>query len=263
MQFIDTHCHLHDPAFFKPEDAEIALKDSAKAGVTKLLLVATSLEDSKRAVAFANAHPEHCFASIGIHPHEAAKMTEPEITQALAELAALVKEPKVVAVGECGFDFFYNNKTECLAKQTQLLKGQLAIAQANNLPVSFHVREAFEEFWNVFEEYKSIRGVLHSFTDTEEHLKQALGHKLKIGINGIATFTTKKWQTDLFKSIGIHDFVLETDSPFLTPSPKRGTINTPENVIYITEYMAELRGETKELIAKATTANAVELFGLT
>jgi TatD DNase family protein len=263
MKLVDTHCHIHSPEFFDSQAAEAALKDSVKAGVTKLLLVGTGLEDSKRAIAFANSHPEYCFASIGIHPHEAAKMTESEISQALTELALLVVEPKVVAVGECGFDFFYNSKTDCLAKQTQLLTGQLDIAAANNLPVSFHVREAFDEFWRVFEQYKNIRGVLHSFTDSKEHLKQALEHKLKIGVNGIATFTTKKWQIDLFKSLGLSDFVLETDSPFLTPSPKRGTINTPENVIYITNYMAELRGETKELIAKATTANAVELFGLT
>jgi TatD DNase family protein len=168
----------------------------------------------------------------------------------------------VVAVGECGFDFFYNKKSECLERQTQLLNGQLAIARNHNLPLSFHVREAFDEFWEVFEQQENLQGVLHSFTDSVKNLDKALAYNLKIGINGIATFTTKKWQIDLFKSIPASSFILETDAPFLTPKPLRGTINSPENVIYITDFLAELRGETKEAIANATTANATRLFRL-
>lgn len=263
MQLIDTHCHLHDPEFFSSEDAEKAFQLSVEAGLIKLLCVGTSLEDSRRAIKFAKAHPRHCFASVGIHPHEAAKMTEEQIGAHLKELATLAVDPKVVAVGECGFDFYYNDKSKLLTKQTKLLEGQLKIALQNKLPLSLHVRDAYEEFWPVFEKFSGLTGVLHSFTDSPENLSRALEQRLKIGINGIATFTTQKWQLDLFKNLDIRDFILETDSPFLTPSPKRGTINTPENVIYITNFMAELRGETPQLIAKATTATATQLFGLT
>lgn len=262
MQFVDTHCHLHDPEFFTAAEAEAAVESAVKSGVRTLLCVGTSLEDSKRAIAFANAHPEHCVASIGIHPHEAAQLSEPEIQRHLKALAELATDPKVVAVGECGFDFYCNSRADSRAKQTQLLKGQLKIAQQHNLPVCFHVREAFTEFWNVFEDFKNISGVLHSFTDTPENLARGLSYNLLIGINGIATFTTHKWQKELFKTVDLSSFVLETDAPFLTPSPKRGSINTPENVIYITNFLAELRGETPQQIAKATTANALKLFGL-
>lgn len=263
MYLIDTHCHIHDPEFFGQKAAEQVLKKTIASGVTKLLLVGTSVADSARAIAFAHAHPENCWASVGIHPHEAAKMTEVEIQDALTKLAELATDTKVVAIGECGFDFFYNKKSECLERQKKLLVGQLEIAQRQNLALSFHVREAFDEFWDVFEQYKNLRGVLHSFTDSADNLNRALKQNLKIGINGIATFTTLAWQTDLFKSLSLDSFVLETDAPFLTPKPLRGTINSPENVIYITDFLAELRGESKEAIAKATTATANKLFRLT
>lgn len=263
MQLIDTHCHIHDPEFFTAEEAEAAFTQAIAQGVTKLVCVATSLEDSKRAIAFAHAHPENCFATVGIHPHAAAKLSEDDVAKQLNELADLATDPKVVAIGECGFDFYYNDKAATLARQEQLLRGQLEIAQAHKLPVSFHVREAYDEFWRVFESYQNITGVLHSFTDREVHLARGLAHKLKIGINGIATFTTHTWQIEQIKQMRLDDFILETDAPFLTPKPKRGSINKPENVIYITRFLAELRGENQEEIAQATTANATKLFGLT
>lgn len=263
MQLIDTHCHIHDPEFFTAEAAEEVLKQAVKNGVTKLLCVGTTLEDSKNAVAFAHAHPKQCWASVGIHPHEASKLTSEQIAQHLEELSWLAQDEKVVAVGECGLDFYYNDKNKFLVAQEALLRGQIEIALSRKLPLSFHVREAFDEFWRVFESYEGIQGVLHSFTDRALHLERALQHKLLIGVNGIATFTTHQWQRDLLKSLSLHDFVLETDAPFLTPVPKRGNINSPENVIYITKYLAELRGESEEAVAKATTANAEKLFNLT
>ena len=117
-----------------------------------------------------------------------------------------------------------------------------------------------EQFWRVFDEYKGVEGVLHSFTDNEVNLTKALQRGLYIGINGISTFTKHEWQRDLFKSVSLESIVLETDAPFLTPVPRRGTINTPENVIYITRFLADLRGEESDLIAKVTTANAKKLF---
>ena len=180
----------------------------------------------------------------------------------LHELSHLVDTSSVVAVGECGFDFYYNDKSEALKKQEILLRGQIEIALKNNLPLSFHVREGFDEFWRVFALYSGITGVLHSFTDTAKNLEKVLECGLYIGINGIATFTSHQWQRELFASIPLEKIVIETDSPFLTPIPRRGTINTPENVIYITKYLAELRGEEEQIIAKATTANAEKLFNI-
>jgi TatD DNase family protein len=259
MNLIDTHCHLHDTEFFKSEDAEVALEASVKAGVKKMIGIATCLEDSKRAIEFAKAHPENYWASIGIHPHEVGKLSEKQIDEHLVKLETLTKNGKVVAVGECGFDFYYNDRSELLKRQTQLLRGQLEIAKKYKLPVSFHVREAFDDFWPVYDQFQ-VPGVLHSFTDRPAHLKKALERGLLIGLNGIATFTSHEWQKELFKNMPLENVVIETDSPFLTPHPKRGTINTPSNVIYITRYLAELRGDDESTIATTTTANARKLF---
>ena len=142
------------------------------------------------------------------------------------------------------------------------MRGQLEIAKKHNLPLSFHIREAFDDFWPVFDEFTDLRGVLHSFTDRPNHLEKALKRGLYIGINGIATFTSHAWQRELFKTIPIESIVVETDTPFFTPHPFRGTINKPENVIYITKYLAELRGEDVTYITECTTKNARSLFGL-
>lgn len=262
MILIDTHCHIHDSEFFTTEAAELALAGAVQAGVGQLICVATSLEDSKAAIAFAHAHPENCWASVGIHPHEAVKFTEAEIADQIAELTKLAEDQKVVAIGETGFDFYYNDKHEVLVKQEQLLRGQIEVALTHNLPLSFHVREGFDEFWRVFESYENVAGVLHSFTDSKVNAERGLKNGLSFGINGIATFTTHTWQRDLFKNLPLEKIVLETDSPFLTPVPKRGTINLPENVTYITKFMAELRGEDADTIAKCTSVNARKLFGL-
>ncbi|MCA9309466.1 TatD family hydrolase, partial [Candidatus Saccharibacteria bacterium] len=144
---------------------------------------------------------------------------------------------------------------------TQLLRGQLEVAQKHNLPLSFHVRNAFADFWPVFDEFQGLTGVLHSFTDTQEQVDAALKRGLLFGINGIATFTKQEWQQDVFRNLPLEKIVIETDSPFLTPHPIRGTINEPRNVTYITKFLAELRGETTESIRRSTTTNARGLFG--
>ena len=125
MKFVDTHCHIHDLQFFNNEAAEAALSRAIEEGVDTIICIATTLEDSKRAIAFATKHPKNCRASIGIHPHEAADMTLDQIHLQLTELSTLAADPMVVAVGECGFDFFYNKREACLERQTQLLEGQL------------------------------------------------------------------------------------------------------------------------------------------
>lgn len=259
MKLIDTHCHIHDPEFFSPEQTEEALAH-AREELEALLLIGTSLEDSKNAVAFAHKHPDICWAAVGIHPHEASTMSAEQIADDLAQLDQLAGDAKVVAIGECGFDFYYNKREDALDRQTQLLKGQLKIANKHNLPLSFHVRDAFSDFWPVFDEYHDLRGVLHSFTDTQEHADKALARGLLFGVNGIATFTKQEWQREVYRMIPLETLLIETDAPFLTPNPIRGTINEPRNVTYITNFLAELRGDTTESIRHSTTSNARGLF---
>lgn len=259
MKLVDTHCHIHDSEFFDAGSAELAYQKAVESGVDMMLLVATSLESSRAATEFAHSHPEHSWASIGIHPHEALNL-KVDMESLRSILSKMADDKKVIAVGECGFDFYYNDRSKALQSQGQLLEVQLQVASDHGLPVSFHVREAFDDFWPVFDNFPNIKGVLHSFTDRQKHVDKALSRGLLFGINGISTFTSHSWQRDLYRGLPIENIILETDSPFLTPVPRRGTINTPENVIYITNFMAELRGEDAGYIAEVTTKNARKLF---
>jgi TatD DNase family protein len=130
------------------------------------------------------------------------------------------------------------------------------------LPFIFHIRDAWETFWPIFDSYKGLRGVVHSFSAHEEQLEQILGRGLYVGLNGIMTFTKDAQQLAAAKKVPLDKLLLETDAPFLTPKPYRGQRCEPKHVRNVAEFLAELRGETLEELAAATTKNAVGLFNL-
>lgn len=247
---VDTHCHIHEP-YELPLDG--VLTQAHQNDVGQIICVGTSEESSVQAIAFASAHSE-AFASIGVHPHDTKDGYEK-----IAELAGT--SPKIVAVGEVGLDYFYTNSP----KETQIkaLKYQIEVALANDLPLIFHVREAFDDFWPIFESYKGIRGVLHSFTDSKENMERATAAGLYIGVNGISTFTKDETQKAMFDAIPLDKILFETDAPFLTPAPYRGKVNEPAYVRIVAEFHAQRRGISLEEIANASTANARALFNLT
>lgn len=136
----------------------------------------------------------------------------------------------------------------------------MEIARTYDLPISFHVREAFDDFWPIFDNFRGIRGVVHSFTDTKRALGNALKRDLFIGINGIATFARDK--QDIYQSVPLSKILLETDAPFLTPRPLRGTMNEPALLTYVAEHLATLQSINLEELSQATEAGATHLFGL-
>lgn len=272
MQLVDTHCHIQSVGGFEGEEStramwakaretspEDILRRAREAEVTRLVCVGCDLEDSRLAVDFVKSR-ENCWSSVGIHPHEASRYVGQD--DLLGQFVELAAASKLVAIGECGLDYFYENSDKI--SQRAILEFQLELAQQNNLPVIFHVREAFDDFWPIFERYSTpehpIRGVLHSFTDSQANLERALGHGLYIGVNGIATFTKKPGQQEMFRQIPLTSLLLETDSPFLTPAPNRGKICEPYHIRTIAAFLADFRGESIEAIAAATTANAQQLF---
>ena len=251
---VDTHCHIHSADYpLVPADA---IERAQQAGVDRLICVGTDADDSRLAVDFALGH-QNTWAAIGLHPHDA-KLGQPafDVLQSLAD----TPQNKIVAVGECGLDYFYGHSTK--QDQEKALRMQIELAISHDLPLIFHVRDAFDDFWPVFDSYEGLRGVLHSFTDSAENAAIALEKGLYIGINGIMTFTKNEWQKKLVKSLPINRILLETDAPFLTPVPKRGTINEPANVLLVAKFLSELRGEPLEVITRATTKNAIALFSL-
>jgi TatD DNase family protein len=267
VELFDTHCHIHEAVrkttqvydkWHEKGDVavEAILADAKQAGVARILCVGTTLADSELAIEFVEKR-ENLWAAIGIHPHEASDHLE---RAAQEQFAALVTEKKVVAVGECGLDYFYTHSPK--EAQIKILKFQIELALEHDLPLIFHVREAFDDFWPIFESYSGIRGVLHSFTDTLENMRRAINHGLFIGVNGIATFAKDPGQLDAYKAIPLQNLLLETDSPFLTPAPYRGTVCEPKHVLVTAGFLSELREESLDTVAIATTGNAQQLFGV-
>lgn len=273
MSLVDTHCHIQSAGLEKGErstrelwakagdtSVEAIVERARAAGVEQMVCVGCDLADSQLAVDCVHSR-EGLYASIGIHPHEAQHYVGQ--TDKLDTFAALAAAKKVVAVGECGLDYFYEHSPR--EAQIEILKFQLDLAIQHNFPVIFHVREAYADFWPIFERYPkgAIRGVLHSFTDDVENLQRALSHGLYIGVNGIATFAKPDSpQCVMYNTIPLGSLLLETDSPFLTPTPYRGTVNEPKHIRTIAEFLETTRGDSFSDIVTATTNNAVELFRL-
>lgn len=254
MQFVDTHCHIHFSDY--ELDPDVVIQDAINEGVTRMICVGCTLQDSKLGIAMAERH-ENVWASIGLHPHEAKEYVNNP--NALQEFRNLARQPKVVAVGEIGLDYYYGHSDP--VDQAEILRFQLTIAQEHNLPVIFHVRDAFDDFWPIYDEFR-VPGVIHSFSAGQNGIDQIMARGLYIGLNGIMTFTKDQKQLDAIKSIPLNKIVLETDAPFLTPTPYRGTICQPKHVVTTAEFLSKLYNCPLESFAATTTNNAMALFNL-
>lgn len=264
LQIVDTHCHVHEESY---PDALESIQEAQEQGIKAFICVGTDLESSKKAVEFAKEHKDKgAYASIGIHPHEAvSEKIEANLSQELwAEMTQLAKEPEVVAIGEFGFDFFYHKADELLENQKALALKHLELAQAVDKPLILHIREAFEPFFEVIKDFPDLCGVIHSFSDSPEKLKKvlALPNNFYIGLNGIMTFSKNPQQLQSAQNVPLDRLVLETDSPYLTPVPLRGKMNSIKNTLLVAEFLSNLRGEDIKELAEATTANSKKLFKL-
>lgn len=253
--FIDTHCHIQFSDYPFPVDD--VLENAIQAGVRRMIAVGCSLPDSQEAVALAEKH-NNVWASIGLHPHEGIRYVHDH--HALQQFRDLVTRPRVVAIGETGLDYYYEHSPR--EDQKKLLRFQLDLAVEHDKAVIFHVRDAFEDFWPIFDEYKGIRGVVHSFSSHKADVEAIINRGLYVGLNGIMTFTKRTEQLEAAKAVPLERLVLETDAPFLTPAPFRGKIGEPKYVRTVGEFLADLRGEDLDDLARVTTANAQELFRL-
>ena len=250
---IDSHCHIHSKDY---PNGKTAYLRAQEAGVKNIICVGIDIEDSKLAVKFSSQH-NNVFAAIGVHPHEA-KKDYSNIDQLKDFFNSKTKH--IVAIGEIGLDYFYEYSDRIL--QQQILEQQLQIAKDLKLPVIFHVRDAFDDFWPIFDNFSSVRGVLHSFTGTIESAEKAFSRDLFIGVNGISTFTKDEKQQQLFRNVPLSKILLETDSPYLTPKPYRGKLNEPAYVRVVAEHLAKERGISFDKVAGQASHNATNLFNL-
>jgi len=211
LELFDTHCHIQSAGQSQGEAntisrwqklgldrSELVVRAKA-AAVNRLLVVGCDLADSRLAADFASSTKE-LYAAVGIHPHEAKRYASaPDLR---SQLDDLVSEPSVVAVGECGLDYFYSHSEA--ADQKSLLVAQLTLAKDKGLPVVFHVREAFADFWPIYDQFK-LPGVIHSFSDSQANLEAALQRGLYIGVNGLATFSKS---ADIYRQVPLGSLLL-------------------------------------------------------
>lgn len=251
MKLIDSHCHIHDSEFFDDEQREAVYQRAISADIG-MIVVGTDKRSSQQAVEFAGSH-DMTWAAVGVHPHDAK-----DGCRTIAELVAA--SPKVVAIGEIGLDYFYNHSPR--EAQICVLEQQLQIAVDSGLPVSFHVRDAFDDFWPIFDNFAGLRGVLHSFTDSRKNADKGLERGLYIGINGISTFTKDVEQAQLYRELPLGRIIFETDAPFLTPRPFRGKVNEVGYVELVAEWAASERGMAFDDVARTTCHNTRELFNI-
>jgi TatD DNase family protein len=257
MEFIDTHCHIHFDDY--PLDSEEALVRAHLDGVNTCIVVGCTIEDSRQGIVFAT-NRKGVWASVGVHPHEAKHHSKDldALSQSLENM--ILSSSDVVAVGEIGLDYFYNNSDK--QSQIAVLHTQLAVAHKHGKPVILHVRQAFDDFWPIFDMYPGLNGVVHSFSAVRKDVDDIINRGLYVGLNGIMTFTKDDLQLEAAKSVPLENLLLETDAPHLTPVPFRGTMGEPKYVRVTAEFLARLRGESLEKLAKSTTANARKLFSI-
>ncbi len=248
---IDSHCHLHDRQFFSAEQAEEMLKRAKYNTVEKIICIGTDPEDSLNAKEFAKTH-ENVYWTFGIHPSEWKKWKS--LNNKEDFLKKVFTTSPAIAIGEIGLDYHYG--IEDREEQIKLFRNMLDVAREYNLPISFHIREAFTDFFDIITDYPNLKGVVHSFSDNKKNLKKILEQtNFYVGVNGMATYST-------LPTPPLERILLETDAPFLTPKPFRGIINEPGYILNIAQWLADKTGTDYETIEKETTNNARRLFNV-
>ena len=247
----DTHAHLDDRAF--DEDRETLLTQLPEQGIGLLMNPGCSLASSRNAVALAERY-DYIYAAVGSHPDAADEVTG----EVLAEYRTLCKHEKVLAIGEIGLDYHYEDIPR--ARQQAAFRAQMALAAELDLPVIVHEREAHEDGMGIVEEYPTVKGVFHCYSGSAEMAKWLVSRGWYIGFTGVLTFKNARKAVETATAIPLDRIVLETDCPYMSPEPFRGKRNDPGRLYRMAEKLAEIRGLSVEEIQKITTENGKKLY---
>lgn len=250
--FVDSHCHIDFPEL--AERGAALFEAMARNRVSHALCVSVNLEDWPRVMALAEAHG-NVFASVGVHPsHEGGR--EP----AAEELASLAASPKVVAIGETGLDYYWH-KGDTEWQRTRF-RNHIRAARACGKPLIIHTRDAAADTLRLMAEEGAgeAGGVMHCFTETLEVAQRALELGFHISFSGIVTFRNATQLKEVAKAVPLDRLLIETDAPYLAPTPHRGKTNEPAFVVHVAEELARLRGMSVEEVAAVTTENFFRLF---
>lgn len=255
---IDSHCHPYmlDLTAYD-NDMDRFLAETKQAGVGALLSVAVDMNTAKQSIAMAEKYAG-VYASVGSHPSE-----KEEDDLSIETLVSLAKHPKVVAIGETGLDYFYN-KTHLDVMQ-QRFRDHIRAAKQVQKPLIIHTRDAREDTIRIMQEEGAdrVKGVMHCFTESFEMAQAAIDMGFYISFSGIVTFKNAKDLQAVAKAVPLERLLIETDAPYLAPVPYRGKQNEPKYVRYVAEQIAALKEIDVATVAKITTENCKQLFGMT
>lgn len=246
---IDTHCHLDNNEY---KDLDNVISDILNSDVKKIIVSGYDVKSSNEAIALAHKH-DNIYVTVGFHPECCMDINESDYLM----FDEWLSDDKVVGIGEIGLDYHYCGDKD---KQIEIFKRQIEIAVKYNKPVVVHNREASDDVYNLLKDHK-VKGVIHCFNDSLEVANKFVDLGFFLGIGGIITFK-KNNLVDVLASIPLEYIVLETDSPYLSPEPFRGRINSPLNLPLIAEAVSKIKNISYDKVAKITTKNASDLFDL-
>jgi TatD DNase family protein len=255
IELFDTHAHLETESLFG--SLPDVLRRARDAGLTRIITVGTDLTDARRAVEIAREYA-WVHAAVGIHPHHAKDAND----RRLQATAALGAAPEVVAFGEIGLDFFRNHSPH--DTQRRVFADQLTIAKSLNKPVIIHLRDAYREGLDIIERASpfSSGGVIHCFSGDASDANRALDLGFHISIPGTITYKNNGKLRQILRDLPPDRIVIETDSPYLSPEPKRGKTNEPAHIVYTADRVADVLGLSFETAARLTYHNACKLFNI-
>ena len=252
--FIDSHAHLDDERF--DEDRESLIEGFEQRDIDMVINVGSDLKSSRASIELSKKH-ENIYAVVGVHPHDA-QYAEEDYLEQLKELS---KEDKVVAIGEIGLDYFYDNSPRDI--QRKVFIEQIRLAKELNLPVVIHTRDAAQETFDILKEAARdgrLTGVLHCYSGSVEMAMKYIKLGFYISLGGPVTFKKSKTPKEVAAAVPLDRLLIETDSPYLTPEPHRGKRNDPTFVKYTAETIAKIREINVEELARATSENIKKLF---
>lgn len=253
--FIDSHAHLDDKKFDR--DRDMIIKNLRSNGIEIVVNVGADLKSSKSTVELAKEY-ENIYAVIGVHPHSASELNR----DAIETLKSLSKEEKVVAIGEIGLDFYYDNSPRDI--QRSAFKTQIQLAKELSLPIVIHSRQADQETFDTIKELKdeNLKVLLHCYSGSVELAEEYLKLGCYISLGGPVTFKNARVPKEVAKMVPLDRLLVETDCPYLTPVPYRGKRNEPMFVKYTAEKIAEIKGIELEELAKSTLENTRKFFSI-
>lgn len=249
----DTHAHYYDRAF--DADRDQVLSALPGSGVGLVLCPGCDLPTSREAIALAERYP-HVYAAAGIHPEDALNLPENWLT----ELERLTRHPKVKAIGEIGLDYYWKEVPRDLQKE--VFRAQLTLATQLNLPVIVHDREAHGDCLAIVQDFPQVRGVFHCYSGSTEDAKQLVKWGWHLSFTGTITFKNARKAPEVIQAVPLERLMVETDAPYMAPTPYRGKRCDSRYVYRMAETIAEIKGLPVEEVVRITTENGKRLFGI-